>query len=87
MIKNHGFIFTVLFIKSTFTHLMKVLFCPVLSLKVRKTVTDCSPTETDISNAEEIVHAFKPTMVPAHTMCEMIPTICNLSLLCFMPNF
>lgn len=65
-----------LFIKSNQIYGLRVLFCLVLSLKVRKTATDCSLTETDIANAEEIVQALKPMMVATKIMCEeKSPTI------------
>lgn len=39
-------------------------------------MSDCSLTETDISNVEEIVQALKPMMVATRIMCEeKSPTI------------
>lgn len=43
---------------------------------MRKTVSDCSLTDTDISNIEETVQTLKPMMVATNIMCEeKSPTI------------
>ncbi|XP_057714529.1 E3 SUMO-protein ligase ZBED1-like [Corythoichthys intestinalis] len=42
----------------------------LLSPEVRKNVTDCSLTEPDISNAEDMVKALKPMLVATNVMCE-----------------
>lgn len=48
----------------------------LLSPEVRKNVTDCALTESDISHAEEMVEALKPMLVATKIMCEeKSPTI------------
>ncbi|KAK7909747.1 hypothetical protein WMY93_014431 [Mugilogobius chulae] len=55
---------------SRFLEQQPAVCAALLSPEVRKNVTDCALTESDISSAEEMVEALRPMLVATNIMCE-----------------